>query len=192
MLIPNALDNLNIKGIIHVGAHHLEELPLYQRLNLDVLWIEANPNIAKMYPDVICAAVSDKIENIEFNISNNTQSSSILKMKHHKAVYPDILEVEKIKTTTTTLDNLIELPEKYDALNLDIQGAELKALKGATKILPFLKAIYTEVNQEELYEGCAKIEQIDYFLAGHGFNRVATKWEGNTGWGDALYIKNKQ
>lgn len=191
MLIPNALDNLNIKGIIHVGAHHLEELPIYQRLNLDVLWIEADPNIAKMHPGVICAAVSDKAEDIEFNVSNNTMSSSMLKMKHHKVVYPYILEVEKIKMTTTTLNNLIEYPEKYDALNLDIQGAELKALKGATKIIPFLKAIYTEVNQEELYEGGAKIEQLDYFLDGHGFKRVATKWEGDAGWGDALYIKNQ-
>jgi FkbM family methyltransferase len=189
MLIPNALDNLSLRKIIHVGAHFLEERSLYERLNLEVLWIEANPYIAKMHPNVICATISDKVEEVEFIISNNTQSSSILNMKTHKNVYPHIFEVEKIKTKTTTLNALINNPSEYDALNLDIQGAELKALKGATNILPFLKAIYTEVNKEELYENCARIEEIDLFLAKYDFCRVSTKWEGNTGWGDALYKK---
>jgi len=189
MLIPDALNNLSLKGIIHVGAHHLEEKGLYEKLNLEVFWIEANPNIAKLYPNVTCAAVSDKCEDVEFTISNNTQSSSLLKLKHHSIVYPDVVEIEKIKVTTTTLNNLIKNPEKYDALNLDIQGAELKALNGATDILSFIKAVYTEVNQEELYENCARIEEMDSFLKIHGFTRVLTKWEYNTGWGDALYRK---
>jgi FkbM family methyltransferase len=189
MLIPDALNNLSLKGIIHVGAHLLEENSLYRKLNLDVFWIEANPKIAALFPNVTCAVVSDVVEDVEFIISNNTQSSSLLKMKHHSIVYPNIIEVEKIKTKTTTLNDLIKNPEKYDAINLDIQGAELKALKGATNILPFIRAIYSEVNKEELYENCAKIEEIDTFLKSYGFNRIMTRWEGNTGWGDALYTK---
>jgi len=53
---------------------------------------------------------------------------------------------------------------RFDFINLDIQGAELLALKGATAILPFIKAIYTEVNEKELYENCGLIDELDAFL----------------------------
>ena len=36
--------NLNIKGIIHCGAHHAEEFKLYKKNKINnVVWIEANP-----------------------------------------------------------------------------------------------------------------------------------------------------
>lgn len=77
---------------------------------------------------------------------------------------------------------------RYDFINLDIQGAELLALKGATSILPFVKAIYTEVNEKELYEGCALIEELDAYLKQNGFTRILTNMTKH-GWGDALYIR---
>ena len=36
------------KGLIHIGAHQAEELPVYKALRLPhVLWVEANPKLAK-------------------------------------------------------------------------------------------------------------------------------------------------
>ena len=81
-------------------------------------------------------------------------------------------------------------PDKYNFWNFDIQGAELKALYGATKSIQFAKAIYLEVNEKELYKGCGLIPEIDTFLEQYGFKRMLTNMTVH-GWGDALYIKLK-
>jgi FkbM family methyltransferase len=189
MLIPNALNNLNLKGIIHVGAHELEEQPLYDKLNLKVLWIEANPFIAQKYPKVKNVAISNKEGIFDFVITSNPQSSSLLRLKDHKNVYPNIFEQQIIKVPTTTLDILIGDSNEYDSLNLDIQGGELNALKGAVNLLPKIKAIYSEVNISEMYEGCPFIWDIDSFLSSFGFIRTSTEWDQCKKWGDALYLK---
>jgi hypothetical protein len=77
---------------------------------------------------------------------------------------------------------------EYDFWNFDIQGAELFALKGANTAIKYAKAIYLEVNTEEVYKGCALIGELDNFLDKHNFKRVITKMT-EYGWGDALYIK---
>jgi hypothetical protein len=63
------------------------------------------------------------------------------------------------------------------------------ALKGATQSIQYAKAIYLEVNEKELYKGCAIISEVDDFLGKNGFLRVATFREPFVGWGDALYIR---
>jgi hypothetical protein len=77
----------------------------------------------------------------------------------------------------------------YNFLNIDIQGFELEALRGARKTLKNVKWIMSEVNRAEVYENCAHVEEMDEFLGKYGFNRVETNWAGQT-WGDALYVKN--
>jgi hypothetical protein len=62
-------------------------------------------------------------------------------------------------------------------------------LKGMGDTLRQFRGAYLEVNKEELYTGCALVQQIDFYMLGYGFKRVETKWCGNTGWGDALYLK---
>ena len=61
------------------------------------------------------------------------------------------------------------------------------ALRGATKSIQYAKAIYLEVNVNELYKNCALIDEIDAFLAQYNFKRVLTNMT-HHGWGDALYI----
>ncbi|MEW6065207.1 MAG: FkbM family methyltransferase [Bacillota bacterium] len=95
-----------------------------------------------------------------------------------------------------TLDRLItelELtPEDFNILNIDIQGAELKALKGAVNVLHFIEVINTEVNFKELYEGCALIHEIDEFLEEHGFERIETTCPFHPSWGDAFYVRKNE
>lgn len=76
----------------------------------------------------------------------------------------------------------------YNFLNLDIQGAELMVLQGASEILKYFDYIYCEVNDKELYEKCAMTSDIDAFLSTHGFERKIKKMTTH-GWGDAFYIK---
>jgi hypothetical protein len=69
---------------------------------------------------------------------------------------------------------------------MDVQGFELEVLKGATETLKGIDYVYCEINRDEVYEGCAKIWELDAFLK--DFTRVETSWAGGS-WGDAIYIK---
>ena len=57
MLIPfnNLLFYKNkISGIIHIGAHELEELPAYLKQRVkDIIWIEANPEKYNLIENII-------------------------------------------------------------------------------------------------------------------------------------------
>jgi FkbM family methyltransferase len=195
--------NINISGALHIGAHECEELDFYHRLSLvneDIIWIEAmNSKVIEAQkrgiPNVYNAVVTDKdFQEITFNVSNNGQSSSVLEFGTHSQEHPWIHYVDKLHLRTITIDKFMELNNldatKYNFWNFDIQGAELHALKGATKSIQYAKAIYLEVNEKELYKGCGLITEIDSFLAQYKFKRVLTNITVH-GWGDALYIPEK-
>lgn len=100
--------------------------------------------------------------------------------------------VDRIPVRSITIDTFFERnhidPSKYNFWNFDIQGAELAALKGATKSIQYAKAIYLEVNEKELYKNCGLIGEIDAFLEEHHFRRVLTNMTQH-GWGDAFYTR---
>jgi len=201
MLIPTIFQDypkcVPKKGILHIGAHMCEEASLYHSIGIDdkdILWIEGNPDIIDKNQKNIINAVINDIDNqsVTFIITNNIESSSILELYTHKQEHPHIHEIQRRMVNTITLNSLYEqkqIPyDRYDFINIDIQGAELKALKGATKILPHVNAIYAEVNVKELYKGCGLMHEIDNYLEGYGFKRIATKIL-EYGWGDALYLR---
>lgn len=190
------------KILIHVGAHNAQELNFYEECGVDkIFWVEANSSIVKSLKDnlepskniIIEAVVSDSNnEEVNFNIANNTQASSILDLGTHKSLFPDVSYVETQIKRSKTLDSIFSsfYPiGDIDFLNLDIQGAELKALKGFSDNLNRVKAIYTEINTEEVYKGCGLLSEIDDFLSGFGFDRMETKMWPNHPWGDAFYLK---
>ena len=196
--------NIKPKGCFHVGAHHCEELNLYLNLGIetkDIIWIEAHPKLVeemngRNIPDLnlIQALITDKDdEDVTLNVANNYLSSSILEFGTHKTEHPDIEFIDKINQKSITIDTFFERnnldASKYDFWNFDIQGAELLALKGATKSIKHAKIIYLEVNSAELYKNCALIQEIDDFLAEYNFKRVLTNMTPHK-CGDALYILN--
>lgn len=201
--IHNVLKSMSIQitGAFHIGAHECEELEFYKKIGLqanDVVWIDAiekkvNEAKAKGIPNMYTAVVTDKDDDtIIFNVSNNVQSSSVLKFKTHATMHPRVVFVDKFESKTTTINTFFEKnnldASKYNFWNIDIQGAELLALKGATKYLSSAKVLYLEVNEKELYEGCGLIGEIDSFVATYGFRRILTDMT-SFGWGDALYVK---
>jgi hypothetical protein len=79
-------------------------------------------------------------------------------------------------------------PHKYTLWNLDIQGAEGLAFKGAEQSLQHVQALYVEINERELYKECMLLPELDAYLAQRGFSRVRTEMT-PYGWGDAVYIR---
>jgi FkbM family methyltransferase len=191
--------NINFKGILHVGAHECEELSDYEHYlpRNKILWVEALPDKVSIckarYPNVLIenAIVSDVVENVVFKVSNNGQSSSMLDFGLHSQYHPDVRYVTAFNGTTTLLNDILPKYEiDYNFLNFDIQGAELKALKGMETYLHAVDYLYTEVNSDYVYKGCALIGELDEYLKPFGLHRVETKWT-DCKWGDAFYMRNK-
>lgn len=190
---------LNAHGIIHVGAHEAEELKWYLAFNIPkVCWIEANPVLIPKLQEIVkpykhhnvlqgCVA-SATGEHRDFYITNNIQSSSYLPLGDHKILHPNIVVNQTIRVNTSTLPDLVKDFDSYDMLSLDIQGAELDALKGIGKErLKTIKYIYTEINTSEVYKQCGLLQDLDEFLS--DFKRVeAFVWPNHT-YGEALYIR---
>jgi FkbM family methyltransferase len=205
MLIPY-LDlvkqyNINVSGILHVGAHECEELKDYIKGGLsmnDIYWVEGQEKLVnnmkeKGISNLYHALIDEDDKEVTFYISNNGQSSSILEFGTHSKHHPHVHYVSSHKQTTTRLDTWIEkhaIPiERLNFLNLDIQGVELRALKSMEKYLKHIDYIYTEVNTEEVYKGCDTIGSIDAYLKPFGFERRDYRIYRQYGWGDAFYIK---
>lgn len=190
------------KGIIHVGAHDLEEMPSYLSQGVSrTVWVEGNPDLVhrnlnkvdgKNHQLFYGLVYSEDDLDLDFKITNNTQSSSILDFSKHEHYHPHVKFVETRTMKSTTIKTLLGSnqvsPGDFDFVNLDIQGVELKALKGFGEYLEPIKYIYTEVNSGEVYKGNDTIEDLDEYLSGLGFKRVETEMSPFE-WGDAFYVK---
>ena len=189
------------RGALHIGAHECEERGFYNKtLNIgdeNIIWIDGNNQKVEAMKrkgiPLIFNSVLDEFEReIEFNITTNTEASSLLELNHEKGFYNDIKIVERRKCKTQTLSSFFHSigknPADYNFWNLDIQGSELHVLRGSQELLKFCDAIYTEVNMGEVYKGCGLIDDLDILLKAHGFERIETKWT-TAQWGDALYVR---
>ena len=195
--------NIDVHGSLHIGAHECEEMGFYNKLGIqkeNIVWIDAIPSkvaeaTLKGIPNVYAAVITDKDDkDVVFHISNNVQSSSVLEFGTHSKEHPSVVYVSKFTSKSITIDTFFQRngldASKYDFWNFDIQGAELMALKGAVNCIKYAKAIYLEVNVNELYKGCGLIQEIDAFLWQYNFKRVLMNIT-QYGWGDALYILEK-
>lgn len=188
--------NCNFSGVLHIGAHHGQEYNTYKHLEIDpIIFIEALPDTFKILKQNVgeeCICINTAIGNSEGFINmyvdeqNLGGSSSILKPKLHLEQYPHILFSKNIKVELTKID-LLKIPS-CNFINIDIQGYELEALRGASNYLKNINYAMLEVNRDVVYEGCALIDEIDLFLKSYNLIRVETDWAGHT-WGDAFYIK---
>jgi len=193
---------VNVEGILHIGAHKCEELETYLKYTTidKILWVEAIDSLIKENLEknsnlkIINAVISNEDgKDIEFKITNLTNCSSILDLKYHKEIHPSIEVVETTKMQTKTIQTLYKennIPfSEYNTLVMDIQGAELLALKGMGDILNNIDIIYIEVNEKELYEGCCTLDNLHEYLINFNFERKYLVLL--NGYGNAFYLKNK-
>lgn len=192
--------NLTINGVIHIGAHIGSEYCIYTEAQIkNMMFFEPllhtfeklKNNVGK---EVILynLALGNKVgkETMYVEYDNNSQSSSILEPHLHKEQYPSIVFNDQIEVSIDKLDNIQYDKDKYNFINIDVQGYELEVFKGAIESLKPIDYIMAEVNREELYRECVLVKELDDYLLQFGFKRVETTWDGGT-WGDAFYIKSK-
>jgi FkbM family methyltransferase len=192
--------NLNIKGVIHIGAHYGQENEVYNELNIKnrIFFEPLKNNFNKLKENIgdefllINKALGNENKKVEMYVDTENQggSSSILKPKIHLIQYPHIVFESIEEVEMTRLDDIEFDINNYNFINIDVQGYELEVFKGSSLSLDKIDYIMCEVNRGEIYENCAMIEDIDKFLSTYGFKMVEVDWAGG-GWGDAFYIKEK-
>lgn len=188
------------KGVLHVGAHEAEELADYQAAKwAPVVWVEGLPDKAAelqkrfrgtVNQSAISAVAWDSDgESLTMWRTNNGQSSSALPLGTHLVEHPQVRVIEELSVQSSRLETLLQrTPHRFDFINLDIQGAELRALRGLGDRIRNVRWIYCEVNKKPLYVGAHLVSEIDAYLAQFGFRRVDTYMTAH-GWGDALYVR---
>jgi FkbM family methyltransferase len=191
---------LDLAVVLHLGAHLGEEAEEYRRAGAEqVIWVEADPEVAARLAvavepfghRAIQAVISDRDGDYAdfFVASNDGRSSSLLTMNTHRQQHPEIVVTGAIRLRTTTIDSLCERGgiDRVDLITMDLQGAELLALRGGARSVESTRYIYTEVNVDDLYTGCPRIEALDAYLG--GFTRLETALT-PYGWGDAFYLRS--
>lgn len=200
-----AYENFGIqpRGVIHLGAHKAEELAFYQSYGVkDILWIEANPELEPLIRKQVANhkgshvqifAASDVTGAHTFHVPVNfTMCASLLPLEKTADYVPITKEQKTITVQQKRLDDVLAGMEKtgaYNVMLLDIQGAELKALRGSVNTLKQIDAIITEVSWCEAYQGGCRVHELDDLLRAHGFVRLETLTDTRHIDGDALYVK---
>ena len=200
--------SIKITGAIHVGAFLGEELSQYRGLGLtNTILFEPQKKLYDIVKfkcivkeqvfnvalgseeDVVGMFISDR----EGGVSNGAgASSSILAPKKHLTEHPEVTFPSKESINVKRFDKFVEENQldvsEHNLLNVDVQGYELEVLKGMGDKINNIQLVIAEVNRDEVYEDCPMIEEIDSYLEGFGFKRLAVEWQSES-WGDALYVK---
>jgi FkbM family methyltransferase len=176
------------KGALHVGAHVGEEVPAYAAAGYRPIYlVEANPELLPVLngrfehdPNVhvIATAIGDTAGSVEFIVhrtrKGSVESASILPLERLGQIVPVFDSSARYTVPVCTIDSLIGshgIAGRLDLLVLDIQGAELHALRGATEALKAFSFVICEVNLINNYAGGALERDVDAFLEGAGFTK---------------------
>lgn len=192
--------NMQIKGVIQIGAHWAEEYPQYKNLGIKkMIFIEpckdAFEEMSRRVKDddatlIQCGCGEEEgIFQMYTEHTNQGQSNSLLQPKDHLAQHSDVIFNSYEMINVRKLDNIEFDRSLYNMLNIDVQGFEDRVLRGATETLKHIDYLYTEVNRSEMYSTCALVDQLDALLS--DFKRVETGWASeNLGWGDAVFVRS--
>jgi FkbM family methyltransferase len=143
-------------------------------------------------------AISDSNSTADFEVNEYSASSSLLPLDEtHKKTYPGARKTRMIKVNVNTLDHWAEARDlkRPLLLKLDVQGNELKVLQGASRLLPNVDYVLTEIDIGAMYKGQASFHEIDQLLYGFGLEFVDFFADGRSSetlrclFGDAIFAR---
>lgn len=191
--------NEDIKSWVIVGGHLGNEIPtiLANYPNCQVTVFECSQRylsqLKKRFAketrvEVIGKAVSDCTGSVDFYETNLKGSGSVLKVGKLAQSSYGMEQAEAFPVEAIRLDEYLQ-DNQLDVLQLDVQGAELKVLQGATQSLKHVRAVFSEVSvKPNLYQGAVVIDDLNKELKRAGFHLVLLGTDINLT-GNALYIK---
>jgi FkbM family methyltransferase len=146
-------------------------------------------------------AVSDRDGTATFHVMGLSVLNSLLEMAPDHETYRTGVKVEaNVEVNTATLDGFCEKAalEHVNVLKLDIQGAEIKALAGAERLLRERRVdlLFIDVCFSKIYEGQAYFPEIMELLSRYGYRLyglydMAREINGTLGWCNALFVSQE-
>ncbi len=138
---------------------------------------------------VIKAAASDKPGTVTFHETNLRGSGSLLQVGQLAKDAYGTQEAEMFEVEAITIDSVSDESE-IDCLWIDVQGAELMVLKGATQTLANTRSIFTEVSvHPDLYKGGVTLAELEEFLNPLGFRSVLLGLDKDNLTGNAFFVR---
>jgi FkbM family methyltransferase len=195
-------DFSDVRGVIHVGAHHGQEHEAYLAEfgeDLQTHWFEPGIETFSVLKENLGGSSRTELYNFALGsesgelplwteTANKGQSSSLARPVKHLELFPHIEFSVGDAVSVRTLDS-------FDITNsnmmvLDVQGYELEVLKGAVETLSKVDHIFCEVNDIAMYEGCPNLQSLCEFLHPLGFELKEIWWtDGN--WGDGYWRRRR-
>jgi FkbM family methyltransferase len=118
-------------------------------------------------------ALGDKKEDNYINVSENSMSSSILKiLPLHIESAPQSRYINKQKIEIDTIDSVLKdnyLDNHNVMVKIDTQGYEKKILEGAIRNIDKIRIIQLEMSIEPLYDGEINITDMIVYMKSIGF-----------------------
>ena len=119
----------------------------------------------------------------------------ILKQKRggENNIHQGIKMTHSIRLKTSTIDSIVNKNNiniiDYDFWVIDLQGAELMALRGAQNSLKSCRYIHVEISKGDVYKNGVRWDELNEFLQTEGFVPSWIPEEIHT---EVLYVKNKK
>lgn len=199
--------------VLDVGANEGQTIDAYRRVldaSAQIHAFEPTPELfeglerryaADRAVSVHRLAVSDRSGTASFNVMGMSLLNSLLEMVPDDATYRTGATVaSRVEVATTSLDDFCAARgiEHVTLLKLDIQGAEIKALRGAERLLRERRVdvLFIEVVFSTMYEGQAyfpeimeRLSQDQYRL--YGLYDMAREINGTLGWCNAIFVSRE-
>ncbi len=144
-------------------------------------------------------AISDEEKTVNFHVTKENTSSSMLKPSENANDLPDFFDVnDVIKVKSKRLDTLLkemDITSNHIYLKIDVQGAEKKVLRGADKIMEQIQGMTVEMPLYRYYEKQPLARELDKWIIQRNFELwdiVPVLRQPETGrldYFDAIYFK---
>ncbi|MCB9866036.1 MAG: FkbM family methyltransferase [Phycisphaerales bacterium] len=134
------------------------------------------PVARELNAEIVEAAVSNRTGTAEINLTESHESNSLLGFladNNPLEKYHRVRGTEQVRTWR--LDDWCAqagvAPAEVDVIKLDVQGAELMALDGATQILAHVRVVMLEVAFVPYYAACPLDTDVHAYMRARGFTR---------------------
>jgi FkbM family methyltransferase len=181
-------DTLGLSKIWPLGfIYGFEPIPaLYEALS-ERIKLQKNVKIYNL-------ALGEADTTVEMYVSDgqSSASSSVLKPTKHIDLFPGVSFTDKISVKMIKIQTWAQAEgvKSIDLMWLDMQGYEVKALRGMADLLNGVKVIYTELCRDELYQGLVTREAYIHFLETKGFELIS-KLNENDLVSDGIFVNRK-
>jgi len=174
-------------AVLHLGAGTCKEVDEYLRFKPEkMMLVEANPEIADRLQsrigaiagtELLASAVAAQEGEVVLRVLNDPRNTSLLRPATLLAYCPNLSETHQLAVPAVTLSQLLlRLAPDVSVDNLlllELQGAEFSVLSSASAAeLQNFSWIAVRASLKALYEGGARLEEVDALLQRSGFRTV--------------------